>query len=157
MKIYFIKKILFVLLSLVVYSASAQIDFNTGNAQLDSDLNTINANASANFGSFKADLSVNYNVSEKKIDYMRGSLNMAAGEIYISLEISKLSKTPIDDVLVIYTNNKSRGWGYIAKQAGIKPGSPEFHQLKNNARSKKNKKAKNKGGSKGKGNSKVKG
>lgn len=151
------KRILFVLLSLVVYSASAQINFNTGSAQLDRDLNTINASASADFGSFKADLSVNYNVSEKKIDYMRGSLNMAAGEIYISLEISKLSKTPIDDILAIYTNNKSRGWGYIAKQAGIKPGSPEFHQLKNNASSKKNKKAKNKGGSKGKGNGKGKG
>ena len=146
------KKILFVLLSLVVYSASAQMDFNTGNAQLDRDLNTINASASADFGSFKADLSVNYNVSEKKINYMRGSLNMAAGEIYISLEISKLSKTPIDDVLVIYTNSKGRGWDYIAKQAGIKPGSPEFHQLKNNASSKRNKKSQNKGGIKGKEN-----
>ena len=56
---------------------------------------------------------------------------MEAGEIYLALEIAKLSKTPVDEVITIYKNNKSKGWGYIAKEAGIKPGSPEFHQMKN--------------------------
>jgi hypothetical protein len=144
------KNILLILISFIVYSASAQVSFNTGNVQLDTDLNTINASASANFGSFKGDLIVSYNVSEKKIDYMKVSLNMAPGEIYFALEIAKLSKTPIDEVITIYKNNKSKGWGYIAKEAGIKPGSSEFHQLKNNANSKKNK-------GKGKGKRKVKG
>jgi hypothetical protein len=51
---------------------------------------------------------------------------------------------------------------YIAKQAGIKPGSAEFHQLKNNAKGKKEKekpnqskkKSSKKGKGKGKGHSK---
>ena len=149
------KKLLFIILLFCVYSATAQISFNTGSVQLDSDLNTINASASVNFGAFKSDLSVSYNVSEKKIEYMRGSLNMGPGEIYLALEISKLSKNPIDKVITIYENNKSKGWGYIAKEAGIKPGSPEFHQLKNNASSKKNKgKQKKNGNNKGKGKGK---
>jgi len=120
------KKILLILVSLIAYSGSAQISFNTGSVQLDSDLNIINISASADFESFKGDMGVTYNVSEKKIEYMRVSLNMAPGEIYFALEISVLSKTPIDKVITIYKKNKSKGWGYIAKEAGIKPGSSEF-------------------------------
>ena len=29
-----------------------------------------------------------------------------------------------------YRNNKGQGWGVIAKNLGIKPGSDEFHALK---------------------------
>ncbi|GAB7089348.1 hypothetical protein [Marinifilum fragile] len=150
------KKLLLILLPFIVFSASAQISFNTGNVQFDTDLNTINANASVDFGAFKGKLLVSYDISEKKIEFMKGSVNMAPGEIYLALEISKLSKTPIDRVITIYERNKSKGWGYIAKEAGIKPGSPEFHQLKNNASSKKNK-AKHKGNGKGKSKGKGKG
>jgi hypothetical protein len=143
------KNILIILLAFTVCSVSAQISFNTGSVQLDTDLNTINARASVDFDSFKGDLSVSYNISEKKIEYMRGSLNMAPGEVYLALEIARLSNKPIDEIIIIYKSDKSKGWGYIAKKAGIKPGSTEFHQLKNNAGSKK-KKAQDKGQAKGK-------
>ncbi|WP_157514505.1 hypothetical protein [Mangrovimonas sp. TPBH4] len=138
------------MLAFTVFTASAQISFNTGNIQLDSDLNTINARASADFGAFKTDMQLSYNVSEKSIDYMTGNLHMAFGEVYLALEIAKITRKPLKDVLVCYQSNKSKGWGYIAKQMGIKPGSAEFHQLKNSAKSKKGKGASKKK-SKGKG------
>ena len=150
------KYTLILLFSLLAFSAVGQISFNTGSVQLDTDLNTINANADLNFGTFKTNLALSYNVSEKKIDYMKVSLHMAPGEIYFALEISKLSQTPIDEVNQIYINGKSKGWGYIAKEAGIKPGSAEFHQLKNNADENKSKGNKGKGNSQGKGKSKGK-
>lgn len=146
------KQVITILLSFVVYSATAQISFNTGSVQLDSDLNTFNTRASADYGSFKADMVSSYHTSESKINYMKTSLHMAPGEIYLAFEISKLSRKPIDKVIVIYKKYKNKGWGFIAKQAGIKPGSAEFHQLKNNAGSKKNKTyGKGKGHGKGKG------
>ncbi len=149
------KYIIILLFALVPYISSAQMAYKTGNGQLDANLNRIDARASIDFGAFKAEMCIGYDVSEKKIDYMHGSLEMTAGEIYIALEISKLSKTPIDDVLHIYSNHKGKGWGYIAKQAGIKPGSPEFHQLKNNAKYKGQKgKDKHKSNNKQKGKSK---
>lgn len=152
------KRIIIIFLSFIVYSVSAQVSFKTGSVQLDSDLNTINVNALADFGAFKSDLSVTYNVLEKKIEYMKVNLKMAPGEIYLALEISKLSKTQLDKVLTTYEENKSKGWGYIAKEVGIKPGSSEFHQLKNNASSKKNKgqgkQKSSKGKAKGKGKDK---
>ncbi|WP_439182312.1 hypothetical protein [Carboxylicivirga taeanensis] len=140
--------LLFLLLPVV---ASAQMSFDTGNARLETDLNSINARANLDFGAFKTELSIGYNISEKKIEYMHGSLEMAPGEIYLALEISKISKRPIDDILCIYNDHGSKGWGYIAKQVGIKPGSEEFHQLKRHS------KYKSKGHSKGKGNGKGNG
>ncbi len=147
------KNSIILLFLLLPFISSAQMSYKTGNGQLDASLNRIDARASIDFGVFKADMSVAYDISEKKIEYMHGSLEMTAGEIYIALEISKLSKTPLDDVLHIYSNNKAKGWGYIAREAGIKPGSPEFHQLKNNAKHKGQKgpgKQKSRGKNKGK-------
>ncbi|RZS93560.1 hypothetical protein [Aquimarina brevivitae] len=145
------KNITFILLLLSVFSLSAQLTFNTGSSQLDADLNAINTHASTDFQSFKGDLAVSYDISENKIHVMRASLGMAAGEIYFALEISRIARTPIDTVITLYKNHKSKGWGYIAKQAGIKPGSPEFHQLKNNASTKKKR-----GNNNSKGNAKSK-
>ncbi|WP_370480316.1 hypothetical protein [Tamlana flava] len=121
------------------YIASAQISFNSGSAQLDSDLKAINTQASLNLSLFNKEMHVSYHVSEKKLNYMSVSLGMIPGEIYFSLEISKIAKVSLDRVLTIYKNHKSRGWGVIAKELGIKPGSVEFHQLKKSASSRKDK------------------
>lgn len=140
------KKILLSLIISICYlTINAQTDFKSGSVELDTDLNSINTNAKLDFGAFKTNLKLNYNVSEKKIDYMSASLKMQPAEIYFALEIGKYSKRPIDDVLVVYQKEKSKGWGYIAKQMGIKPGSEAFHALKNNASGKAKKNKGNKG------------
>lgn len=147
------KKLSLLSLAIVIFSTTfAQTAFKSGSVQLDSDLNTINTSAKLDFGSFKTSLKLSYNVSEKKIDYMYVSVKMQPADIYFAFEISKITKRPIDDIIVIYTENRNKGWGYIAKQLGIKPGSAEFHALKGSASNKANK---NKG--KGKGNNKNKG
>jgi len=124
--------------------SNAQISFNTGNSEMDADLSKINVNAKLDFGAFKTNLNLSYNISEKKIDYLSISVKMEPAEIYLALELAKLSGKSIDDVVEIYKVHKEKGWGYIAKQIGIKPGSPEFHKLKENVKNK---------GSKGKGKS----
>lgn len=123
----------------------AQFSFNTGSVELDANLNRINTSAKLDFGSFKTDLAVSFNIEEKKIDFLRSSVKMEPAEIYFALELSKISQKPIDNIAEVYKTHKEKGWGFIAKQLGIKPGSPEFHQLKE--------KTKNKG-SKGKGKGK---
>ena len=80
------------------------------------------------------------------------SLKMEPGEIYIALEIAKIANRPIDDVIKSYSANKGKGWGYIAKEMGIKPGSAEFHALKGKGKNKSSKGKKPKP-NKGNGNS----
>ena len=41
-----------------------------------------------------------------------------------------LSHRSWDEVLGEYKENNGKGWGVIAKNLGIKPGSREFHELK---------------------------
>lgn len=115
------------------YIASAQMAFNTGSEQLDSDLHSINAQARLDLSHFKKEMHMLYNVSEKKLNYMSVSLGMIPGEIYFSLEISKIARISLDRVLMVYRTYKSKGWGVIVKELGIKPGSAEFHQVKHNA------------------------
>ena len=113
-----------------------QSSFNTGDAELDLELTRMNSNAKGDFTAFKADLSLSYNVPEKEIDRLHVSLKMEPAEIFLALEVAKISKRSLTDVIEVYTEHKEKGWGFIAKQLGIKPGSPEFHALKGSAKSK---------------------
>lgn len=137
------KAVILLLTLLFTIISNAQVLFNTGSAEMDADLGKINADANLDFGAFKTNLTLSYDISEKKIDYLNISVKMEPAEIYFALELSKLSGRSIDQVVEIYEVNKDKGWGFIAKQLGIKPGSPEFHNLKENT---KNKGAKGKGG-----------
>ena len=145
------KRIIILLITLFLCVISnSQVLFNTGNEELDADLVMINANAKVDFEAFKTDLETSYNISVKKIDHLSIHVKMEPAEIYLAIELSELSGKSIDQVVEIYEVNKDKGWGFIAKELGIKPGSPEFHSLKKQT---KNKGAKGKSKSK-KGKSK---
>jgi hypothetical protein len=58
---------------------------------------------------------------------------MEPADIYMTVELAMISGTPVDRVVEIYRVNQGKGWGVIAKQLGIKPGSAAFKALKNKA------------------------
>jgi hypothetical protein len=145
------KTILFftVFLSLGAYCQT----YNSGDKELDGFLQKMNEDAKTNLSSVKNDLAAKYTTSVEKIDGFIKK-GMAISDIFMSYEIAVLTKKKVDDVVSNYEKNKGKGWGVIAKEMGIKPGSPEFHELKNKtkASSDKPKESKgNKGNSKGKG------
>ncbi len=139
------KKIFVLMMSTISLGLSAQIDFKTGDVELDADLNVINTNAKTDLPAFKADLTASFGVSVKNVDYML-SINMEPAEIYFALEISTAVNKPIETVIDTYEANRDKGWGYIAQQLGIQPGSAEFHAIKGNSSSKKDKTAKTNNG-----------
>lgn len=107
--------------------------YNTGDSQFNITLAKIDNDARLDFSLFKSEISTKYNVSENKIHSWSVEFGLKGGEIYLVVEISKITKRPIDEVVKVYRANKSKGWGAMAKELGIKPGSPEFHALKNGA------------------------
>jgi len=124
-------------LSLMIFGfIQANAQYNTGDEELNRTLITIDAEASLNFGAFRADISGRYNITDNKIDYLSAEVGMNAGDIYMTVELCKITGKTVDQVVVVYENNKGKGWGAIAKDLGIKPGSPEFHALKGNAKEK---------------------
>ena len=54
----------------------------------------------------------------------------APGDIYFACALARLVGRPCRYVVDIWERDHGQGWGAIAKRLGIKPGSPQFHQLK---------------------------
>lgn len=138
-------------------SIFAQVSFKTGNAEFDTDLQSINAKAKLDIKGFKIDINKTYDLPIPKIDELLKLMEPA--EIILANDIANIAKKPLDDVVNSYKTNKDKGWGQIAKDMGIKPGSAEFHELKGKSKNKKGGESNGngKGNGKGKGNSKGKG
>lgn len=151
------KNLLFTSIILLFFNFSyGQLSFSTGSVELDKNLSIVNANAKLDLNTFKIDLSVSHNIPIPKIDELLKI--MAPAEIILAKDIADIVGKSLDNVVSSYRVNKDKGWGYIAKQMGIKPGSPEFHALKGKSKSKAGKaKNKGKGNGKSKGKSKGKG
>ncbi len=146
------KKIVALSTLILICSISFAQLFNTGSVELDKDLGIINANAKLDLKTFKLNLSISHNLPIPKIDDLLKILEPA--EIILAKDISDIVNKPIDDVVSSYKKNKDKGWGQVAKEMGIKPGSAEFHALKGKSKdkaSKGNNKSKNKGKGKGQG------
>jgi hypothetical protein len=97
--------------------------------ELDSFVGEINLTAHADLGRFRADLSASFGVSSGEVDELFDICDSPA-DVYMTLRIGQIAEVSISRVVTEYRANRGRGWGAIAKQLGIKPGSAEFHALK---------------------------
>jgi hypothetical protein len=118
---------------IIMAFSSALAQYNTGDSQLNAMLAKIDGDAKSNFEWWKKDMSSRSGVSESKITNWSVEFGFKGGDIYLVIEISKITRRPVDEVAIVYRNNRAKGWGAIAKELGIKPGSPEFHALKKGA------------------------
>jgi hypothetical protein len=135
MKKYFIFVTVLVFITGFAYSQSLSLD-----ASLDS----LNIAASANIAGFKADMALSYDISEGEIESLMINADLEPADLFMTLELADLAgKTP-DETAAIVQENKDKGWGVVAKQLGIKPGSKEFKNIKNKASQKAEKKKNNK-------------
>ena len=138
--------LLVIILGMCSMYAITKIEFSakTGDKEFDISLAKFNTEASLNIKSFNAEMTTNYKVTEKKLDLLRVKANMQPADIYMALEVSKISKKPMKEVVSSFQKNKGKGWGYIAKGLGVKPGSKEFKALKKQVRERKQIKEKKK-------------
>ncbi len=127
----------FLTVIMVNAQTTAVFTAKSGDAELDISLSNLNSQAKLDIAVFKKDMSVSFGVTDGKLDQLL--ISMQPADIFMSLQIGKLVVKPIDDVVKCFEKNKSKGWGVIAKEMGIKPGSKEFHELKGKAKDKSNK------------------
>ena len=92
-------------------------------------LGQVDVRAGADLGSFKTDLSLTFGVSSGKVDGLFTIMSKPS-DVYMCLRVGELSRQPVDRVVAAYEQHRGQGWGVIAKELGIKPGSDEFHALK---------------------------
>ena len=128
------RRIIFFCSTIILFHISPAIaQYDTGSDDLNQTLVRIDADAGVDLGAFKADISGSYDITHAKIDYLSVKIGMSAGDIYMTVEIARIARVSIDRVVEVYQVNRGKGWGVIAKELGIKPGSAEFHALKGNA------------------------
>ncbi|MBK6523736.1 MAG: hypothetical protein IPI93_13305 [Sphingobacteriaceae bacterium] len=154
-----IKMIATMLITFSVMLSTAQnfsLQAKSGDVELDASLNDINVKAKLDLPLFKKDLAVEFNIGEPKIDKLIVDMKMSPADAYMTLQVANMTKKEPDVVAQSYSVNKDKGWGVIAKEMGIKPGSPEFHALKGKAKGKKDKGNKGESGN-GNGNGNGKG
>jgi hypothetical protein len=141
-------------ISMVCSQTSVGLKVKSGDQELDIDLNEMNMRAKADINLFNTEIKATYNVDENKLDNLYVKFGMDPADVFMTLELGVLTGKPLEEIANVYKVKKDKGWGVIAKDLGIKPGSPEFHQLKNKA--KKNKGKNKNDGHPGKGKGKGK-
>jgi len=88
-----------------------------------------NVRAESDPSGFRARLKARFRVGDMEIQTVLRSVHEPA-DVYILFRLGEMSNQPIDDVIEKYRTGKGTGWGAIAKSLGIKPGSRDFHALK---------------------------
>ena len=146
---------LFISVNLTTLAQDLAIDYNTGDTEIDSYLVEVNTKAESDYDSFRNELSESSELTAEKIDRYIKEDNMEPAEVYYANVLSTTTNRPVSEVVGLYSEKK--GWGAVAIELGIKPGSDEFHQLKANTikvtgkdKQKKNKEEKSKSKSKNK-------
>jgi hypothetical protein len=89
----------------------------------------VNVQARADLGAFTARISGQFGVPEANVRVVLSAVSDPA-DAFMVFQVGDFCHRSPDDVLAVYRAYSHKGWGAMAKSLGIKPGSPEFHALK---------------------------
>jgi len=103
---------------------------NTGDKDLDIVLSNLNVEAGVHVDAFVSELSISYAIPKVQIEDLVYKMRMPFGDVFISVWLASSMKKPLSVVVKEYDVNKDKGWGVMAKNLGIRPGSDAFHSLK---------------------------
>ena len=103
---------------------------NTGDKDLDVVLSNLNVEAGVHVDAFVSELSISYAIPKVQIEDLVYKMRVPFGDVFVSVWLASSLKKPLSVVVREYDVNKDKGWGVMAKNLGIKPGSDAFHSLK---------------------------
>lgn len=106
----------------------------TGDTWMDARLGDLNVHARGNMDGFIDDVVVSYGAPRHLVREYVVDRRWAPGDVYYACAIAHALGMPCLRVIEHWERGHGRGWGVIAQELGIKPGSPEFHALKNGMR-----------------------
>lgn len=92
-------------------------------------LDNLSLEARTDLGGFKARLVAQFHAPQDKVEAVVRTMAHPA-DAYMVFKISEVAGKPVDAVVTEYQTNRDKGWGVMARNLGIRPGSREFHALK---------------------------
>ncbi len=97
---------------------------------LDGFLRNVNVQARADLPGFSATVSAQFGVPAPQVQAILTRVDTPA-DAFMVFQLGQMAQKQPEVVLQTYRAHRGKGWGVIAKRLGIKPGSKEFHALKN--------------------------
>ena len=119
-KMLFMVSVVFLLLSSAAVVVAGDFDW----------IRDFNIRAEADPSGFRARLATRFKIGDTQINAVLSNVDKPA-DAYMVLRLGEMSAKPTDYVIEKYRSGRGKGWGALAKSLGIKPGSKEFHALKN--------------------------
>ena len=98
-------------------------------ADLNVFLQGLNNQAGTNTQDYGLRLSTQFGVGLPVVHSLLRSVGEPA-DAFMCLQLGQMLGLPPERVLTTYQQNRGKGWGVVAQSLGIKPGTPEFHALK---------------------------
>ncbi|MDY0226543.1 MAG: hypothetical protein RBR38_06890 [Desulfomicrobium apsheronum] len=97
---------------------------------LDIFLEELDAEATRSRSSFVNNLSARYGVPTREVEDL-ARMTKRPADIFMIFELARMTGLTRERVRNTYEKGEGKGWGVMAQEMGIKPGSKEFHALKN--------------------------
>ncbi len=91
-------------------------------ASLDSFLSSVNVQARADLPGFHAKVSAQFGVPVPQVEAVLAKVATPA-DAFMVFQLGQMAHRPPETVVHTYQTHKGKGWGVIAKELGIKPGS----------------------------------
>lgn len=119
------KKILLIIVCFALGAALA----HRADADLNGFLGNLNVRARADLPGFKANVSAQFGIP---VPHVQGVIDImpAPADAFMCFQIGRMTGKSPQAVAEIFNHNRQKGWGAMAHELGIKPGSAEFHALK---------------------------
>ena len=114
----------FAIVILVLFSAAP------ARADLNGFLSNLNVQAQADLPGFQVKIGTQFGIPLPQVQTVMRTVEKPA-DAFMVFQLGQMSSKPPETVVQTYQANRAKGWGVIAHELGIKPGSPEFHALKN--------------------------
>lgn len=102
----------------------------SGDVWVDSQLSDVNRYGSRYRQPFVDEMVRYYGAPRDLVSSLLVERNWAPGDVYYACAIAQILGRPCRYVVDIWERDHGQGWGNVARQLGIKPGSDEFHRLK---------------------------
>jgi hypothetical protein len=98
-------------------------------ADLETFLRRVDAQARSDIKSFNLKLSAQFGIPVPRVDAIVARVPSPA-DAFMVLQLGQMASMQPELVMQKYERERGKGWGELAKELGIKPGSSEFHALK---------------------------
>lgn len=123
------------LLGLGATSAQSQnyaFDYSpyTGDRDFDAQVAAVNGLVTGDLEGFVNEMVSIYGAPRQEVRQLVIERHYPPDYVWMAAASAHQLEQPWEQVFPVFEQNRGRGWGEIAKELGIKPGSPAFHALK---------------------------